>query len=88
MNGLHNYQHFAKKYLFDILQERYIDNEPMINRITHHLSSENDVRDLVKVVVDAFERGYMKAVADYKDQLVKLGYQVTVGPDLNQKKSW
>jgi hypothetical protein len=83
--GSNMLQYAAKKYLFDLLQEKYGEHEMIIARTTHYLATEKDVYDFTKMVADAFERGYLKAVADYKDQLTKLGYQVKVVPE-NQSK--
>lgn len=73
-----NYTVVAKKYLFDILQERYQSNEPIISRMTHYLTSEKDVKDFCQIAADAFSKGYSKAVEDYKEQLSKLGYKATL----------
>lgn len=76
-----NYQYAAKKYIFDILQERYEPNEIMITRLAHFLTSEKDVKDFCQIVADAFSQGYVKAVNDYKEQLNKVGYQVKIVGD-------
>lgn len=72
----HNTQYITKKYLFDLLQEKYEPNERMIDRLAHYLTSEQDMKDFVQIFLDSFEKGYTKAINDYKDQLRKLGYEV------------
>lgn len=76
--GFQTYQYVAKKYVFDILQDRYAQNEATVTRLTHYLATEQEVRDFVKLVVDSYERGYMKAVDDYRGKLRQLGYDVKV----------
>lgn len=79
--GVHNYEYVTKKYMFDLLQEKYHPNEKMIDRLTHSLMTEEDVKNFIQIVVDAFERGYLKAVNDYREQFRKIGYQVNIVAD-------
>lgn len=73
-----NYQSVAKKYMFDILQERYLASENMINRLTHYLTGEQDVKDFCQIVADAYSQGYVKAVNDYREKLKQIGYDVKI----------
>lgn len=78
--GMINFQYVVKKYAFDLLQEKYEHNQTMIERMAHYLTSEKDVKDFCKIIMDAYAKGYSKAVNDYKEQLTKLGYEVNVVP--------
>lgn len=77
---LNNFQRIAKKYIFDLLQKQYSRNEPMITRISHYLTSENDAKDFCQIVADAWSEGYTKAVNDYRKKLSELGYEVEIKP--------
>ena len=76
--GMIDYQIIAKKYIFDILQERYKIHEDVIDRMSHYLITEKDTKGFCQVIADAYSKGYMKAVNDYKEQLRKIGYNVDV----------
>lgn len=71
-------QHTAKKYVFDILQEKYEKNESIIERLSHYLATEKDVREFINLFVDSYEKGYLKAVDDYRDKLREMGYDVHI----------
>lgn len=66
--------HYIKKSLFDVLNERYAQNEPIIDRLGVTLMTEKDVKDFLKLVGDIYELAYMKAVDDHKEQLQKAGF--------------
>ena len=74
-------QYVVKKYLFDLLQEKYAPNQTFIDRITHYLVTDQDMQDFTKMFVDTFERGYLKAVNDYREQFKKIGYDVNIVPE-------
>lgn len=73
------YQYVAKKYAFELLQERYQGNLPIIERITHALVTEGDVRDFSQLLMNLYEAGYVRAVDQYREHFKKLGYEVTIG---------
>lgn len=85
MNNLQPYSYVIKKYLLDLLKERYSPNDLTVSRIAHNISNTQDAHAFVKLIVDAYECGYLKAVNDYRQELRKLGYDVTIVPE-NQKK--
>jgi hypothetical protein len=78
MPGMINYPAITKKYVFDLLQGRYVVNENMINRLTHYLTSEQDVKDFCQIIADSYSQGYLKAVNDYRQKLKEVGYDVTI----------
>lgn len=68
----------VKKYLFDILKERYEKHDPYINRLVSNMLTQEDVEGFGKLVVDLFEAGFMKAYRESREQLKKLGYDVGI----------
>lgn len=72
--------HYVKKSMFEVLQERYMQNEQIIDRLSVSLMTENDVKQFLKLVTDVYETAYMKAVNDHKEQLQKLGLVAKVVP--------
>jgi hypothetical protein len=65
--------HFVKKTMFDVLQERYAQNEQIIERLSIALQTEDDLKAFFKMVGDIYEIGYLKSVNDHKEQLQKAG---------------
>jgi hypothetical protein len=70
----------VKKYLYDVLQERYGGNEDIIDRITVSLITENDIQGFAKLVSCIYEAGYFKAVEEHRDVLGRLGHHVRIVP--------
>ena len=65
--------HILKKTMYDILQERYVNHESIIDRMSAHMVTETDMNDFLKFVVDIYETAYIKAVEDQREQLEKIG---------------
>ena len=72
--------HYLKKTMFDVLKERYAQNEQIIDRLGVTLLTESDLNDFMKMVGDIYESAYMKAVNDHKEQLQKAGLVARVVP--------
>ena len=79
------YQKSAKKYLFEILEDRYTDNTNFIDRISAYLVTENDIKELARFIADVYEAGYLRAAKQYKENLEKMGYSVAIVPDSKKK---
>lgn len=73
--------HFLKKTMFDILKERYAQNEPVIERLSIALQTEDDLKAFFKMVSDVYELAYLKSVNDHKEQLQKAGLVARIIPD-------
>ena len=74
--------HYLKKAMFDVLQERYAQNEPIIERLSVSLITEGDIKGFLKFVTDVYEAAYMKAIEDHKEALKKAGFAARiVSPD-------
>lgn len=69
---------YIKKAAFEILKERYLQNEPIIERLSGALTTEKDVQAFFKLVGDIYEIAYLKAVEDHREQLAKAGLQARV----------
>lgn len=74
-----------KKYLFEILRDRYVKNEKFIDRLASTITTNEDYESLGALVADVFETGFMKAVNEYKDQLAKVGLKVNIVPEQGPK---
>ena len=70
-----------KKAMFQVLKERYAENENIIERIGASLITDGDSKAFFKLVADLYEMGYLKSVNDHREQLVKLGFIATVVPE-------
>lgn len=68
-----------KKMMFEFLKQRYGHNDQIIERIAAAaLQTENDIQAFIKLIMDCYEEGYMRAVNDHKEQLKKAGIEVKV----------
>lgn len=70
-----------KKYLFEVLKERYGKNEKFIERMAATITTKDDYEDLGRLITDIYETGFLKAVNEYKDQFAKIGMRVNVVPE-------
>lgn len=75
-----------KKYLADILKERFPKHVEIIERIGLAMQTDKDIDSLGKLVADLYEVGYYKAVNDYQAQLANLGYNIKIGPPPAENK--
>lgn len=69
---------FVKKYLYELLKERYVENEKFIDRICDQLTMRDDAQAFVKLTSDAFQKGYIIAVEQHKEALAKVGMDVKI----------
>jgi hypothetical protein len=71
----------VQKYLFEFLKERYSRNKNITERLSHHVITEQDMKEFASLITDIYEAGYLKATVQYKDTLEKLGYAVKIIPE-------
>ena len=76
-----------KKYIHDLLKDRYGRHLPILERLSHYLVTENDIKEFGQLAVDLYETAYMKAVEDHKEALAKAGFKATIVPPKNQVES-
>jgi len=67
-----------KKYLFDILRERFPRNEDIIERVAAALVTQGDLQGFSQLIMDVFETGYFKSLNEQKEILTKAGIKVNV----------
>lgn len=70
-----------KQWLSQLLQENYSHHDQTAERVAASLLTEQDLEDFGKLLTQVYEKGYRKAVEDYKHQVEKFGIQVTIGPE-------
>ena len=70
--------HVVKKYVFDILQERYGKHEDVLERISRSLVTRNDMENFGRLVAEIYEAGFFKAVNENKEAWEKLGYKPVI----------
>lgn len=71
-------KHAIKKWLNDILRDRYPKHDPLVDRISHYLVTSKDMEDFTKLVADTFESGYLKCLNEYRDKLKEHGLLVKI----------
>jgi hypothetical protein len=72
--------HYLKKTMFDVLKERYAQNEQIIERMGVTLLTESDLNAFIKMIGDVYEIAYMRAVNDHREQLQKAGLVARIVP--------
>jgi hypothetical protein len=75
------YKVAIKKYLNDLLPEKYVQYQELIERLSHHMITEGDAKQFIQLAVDLYERGYTKAVDDYREKLEPYGIKISIGRD-------
>lgn len=72
--------HYLKQTMYEVLKERYPNNEQIIERIGVSLTTEKDLESFTKLVSDIYEIAYLKSVDDHREQLQKAGLVAKVVP--------
>lgn len=75
-----------KRYLFEVLKERYKKNENFIERMASVVVTKDDYQSLGSFVADLYEAGFMRAVDQYREQMAKMGLKVNVVPESKPPK--
>lgn len=84
---MQNPQAFAvRKYLFDMLKERYSRNAEYIERLAAGITTKVDYDALGSLMADVYEAGFVRAVDQYKEQLAKVGMKVNIVPEKTTPK--
>ena len=76
-----------KRYLFEMLKERYPKNEKFIDRLTSTITTKEDYDGLGSFITDIFELGFVRAVDQYKEQFAKMGMRVNIVPEEGPKQT-
>jgi hypothetical protein len=67
-----------KRYLFELIKERYDRNKGYIERLSVSTLTREDYDALGRLLADVYESGFVRAVEQYKDQMSKLGLKVNI----------
>jgi hypothetical protein len=79
---------YIKKYMFDILQSRYVKHEKFLEALSKFITTKEELENFGKLVADIYESGFLKAFNDYKNQIEKLGLKISISAgDLGQKST-
>ncbi len=69
-----------KKTTQQILAERYPKHTKVMDRISHVLVTEEDVRGFISILTDVYEIAYLKAIEDHRKELAKAGLVARIVP--------
>lgn len=64
----------VKKYLFEVLAEKYEKNEPVIDRLMHTFDMKKDIEALVELFGDIYQSGYEVSYNQFKEEIAKHDY--------------
>lgn len=67
-----------RKWLSDILKEKYQKHDNIVERISASLVTASDVSEFSSLVTEIYETALRKSVADYKEQFEKMGVKINV----------
>jgi hypothetical protein len=67
-----------KKFMAELLNEKYVQYQDLISRISTCIITDGDMIAFNKLVNDIHEIGFTRAIDVYKQQLTNLGIKVTV----------
>lgn len=70
-----------KRYLFEMLKDRYRKNERYVDRLALGTVTREDYESLGSLLADVYESGFMRAVEQYKEGIARLGLRVEVVPE-------
>jgi hypothetical protein len=73
-----------KRFMWELLQDRYAKYDELIERICSALTTERDMTLFSEMCIELFEKGFLKSVNEHKEQLAKLGIKVEVVATRNQ----
>jgi hypothetical protein len=66
-----------KKYIFELIGNRYPKNEKLIDRLLYFLP-DSDLKEFSIFIADVYESAYLKCVDDHKKSLEAIGYKVNI----------
>lgn len=67
-----------KKWFYDMLKTNYVAHDTIVERVAASLTTDKDLEDFGKLIGEVFEKGYRKAIDDYRAEIERLGLNVTV----------
>ena len=69
-----------KKYIYDIIQDRYPKHEDLLDRIASALITKNDIEGFGRLIADVYEVAYLRCVAEHSKILEQLGHKAIIVP--------
>lgn len=72
-----------RKWLSDIMGNRYVPHDPIVERVSASLTTNKDGEDFGKFVMAVYEAGYAKCLNDYKEKLEAMGIKVSMSSNQN-----
>ncbi len=72
------YQQTIHSYMSDVLKDKYPKNAKAIERVASMMLTRVDVEEFILFISEVYKTGFERAAESYKDQLLKLGYEVRV----------
>lgn len=67
-----------KRYLSQLLVERYPQHDELVDRISTALVTKSDVEGFGKLIADVYEIAYLKCINDHKEAMERSGYKVII----------
>jgi hypothetical protein len=69
-----------KKYISQILKEKYPPHDELFDRLAVALVTKGDVEAFSRLVVDIYETAYNQCVRDHSAALKQSGYEAVIKP--------
>ena len=63
-----------QKYMLDLLKEKCYNHSQVIERMSHYLVTEQDLKQFGALVADIYQSAYSKANQDFMKKLSEQGY--------------
>lgn len=67
-----------KKWFIELLGNDYVPHDDAIERMASSLATDKDMKEFGRLITSVYEKGYRKAVEDYRGQIEKLGIKINV----------
>jgi len=76
-----------KKYVYELIKDRYPQHEEILSRVTPSLVTKHDVEKFARLIADIYESGFMRATDQYKETMNQLGYELKIVPPKNKEEA-
>lgn len=67
-----------KRWLMEILKEEYTPHDMIVERVATSLTTDKDVEEFGKLIMQVYHKAYNRAVSDYREQAEKMGLKIVV----------
>lgn len=69
-----------KRWFYDLLGMDYSSHDTIIERVSTALTTQKDLEDFGKLIGQVYEKGFRRAIDEYKKEVEKLGLKVNIVP--------